>query len=63
MADAQPEKVRVNLPDMRVLNQDGRLLVEAETFHVCTGRDEKPKRIPEELMERLKPLVTKNSPE
>jgi acyl-CoA thioester hydrolase len=56
------EKVRVNFGH-RVLNQDGKLLVEAETFHVCTGRDEKPKRVPEELMERLKPLVTKNSPE
>jgi acyl-CoA thioester hydrolase len=56
------EKVRVNFGH-RILNQNGKLILEAETFHVCTGPDEKPKRVPEELVERLKPLVTKNSPE
>lgn len=56
------EKVRVNFGH-RILNQNGKLILEAETFHVCTGLDEKPKRTPEELVEKLKPLVTKNSPD
>lgn len=46
------EKVRVNFGH-RILNQDGRLILEAETFHACTGRDEKPRRIPEDLAEKL----------
>jgi acyl-CoA thioester hydrolase len=48
--------VRVNFFH-RVLSQDGKLLLEAETFHCCTGRDEKPRRLPAELVERLTPLV------
>ena len=48
------EKIRVNFGH-RVLNQNGKLILEGETFHVCTGRDEKPKRIPEELAEKLRP--------
>ena len=26
------------------------MILEAETFHVCTGLDEKPKRLPEEYL-------------
>ena len=40
--------VRVNFGH-RVVNQDGKLVLEAETFHVCTGVNEKPKRLPPEL--------------
>jgi acyl-CoA thioester hydrolase len=47
------EKIRINFGH-RILNQSGKLILEAETFHVCTGLDEKPKRLPEELVERLK---------
>jgi acyl-CoA thioester hydrolase len=47
------ERIRVNFGH-RILNQSGRLLVEAETLHVCTGRDDKPKRIPEELAEKFR---------
>lgn len=50
------ERVRLNFGH-RVLNQHGKLLLEAETFHCCTSRDEKPKRLPVELMEKLKPLL------
>jgi hypothetical protein len=50
------EKVRLNFGH-RILNQDGKLILEAETFHVCTGVDEKPKRLPEELVEKLKPYL------
>jgi acyl-CoA thioester hydrolase len=52
------EKIRVNFGH-RILNQDGKLIVEAETFHVCTGLDEKPKRLPEELAEKLVPFLKK----
>jgi acyl-CoA thioester hydrolase len=48
------EKVRLNFGH-RVTNQHGKLILEAETFHACTGIDEKPKRMPEELAAKLKP--------
>jgi acyl-CoA thioester hydrolase len=54
------EKIRVNFGH-RILNQNGKLILEAETFHVCTGLDEKPKRAPEELVEKLKPFLKPNS--
>ena len=47
------EKIRVNFGH-RIVNQNGKVILEAETFHVCTGLDEKPKRLPEELAEKLK---------
>ena len=51
------EKMRLNFAH-RIVNQNGKLILEAETFHVCTGLDEKPKRLPEELAEKLKPYLT-----
>ena len=50
------ERVRLNFGH-RILNQDGRLIVEAETFHCCTSRDEKPKRLPPEMVEKLLPYL------
>jgi acyl-CoA thioester hydrolase len=50
------ERVRLNFGH-RILNQHGKLILEAETFHACTGTDEKPKRMPEELAAKLKPLL------
>jgi acyl-CoA thioester hydrolase len=50
------ERVRLNFGH-RVTNQHGKLILEAETFHACTGIDEKPKRMPEELAERLRPYL------
>jgi len=50
------QRVRLNFGH-RILNQDGKLILEAETFHVCTGVGEKPKRLPEELAEKLKPYL------
>lgn len=50
------ERVRLNFGH-RVTNQHGKLILEAETFHACTGVDEKPKRMPEELAEKLRPLL------
>jgi acyl-CoA thioester hydrolase len=37
----------------KILKEDGTLVLEGETFHVCTGRNEKPKRIPGELLNKL----------
>lgn len=39
-------KIRINF-GYRILNQNETLLVEGETWHVCTGLNEKPKRAPE----------------
>jgi acyl-CoA thioester hydrolase len=49
------DKIRVNFGH-RILNQNGKLIVEAETFHVCTSREEKPQRLPEHLAEKLRAL-------
>ena len=54
------ERVRLNFGH-RILNQDGKLLLEAETFHCCTSRDEKPKRLPAELVEKLNPFLVSGS--
>jgi acyl-CoA thioester hydrolase len=53
------ERVRLNFGHC-ILNQDGKLILEAETFHCCTGRDEKPKRLPPELVEKLKPFLNES---
>lgn len=50
------ERVRLNFGH-RVLNQDGKLILNAETFHCCTSRDEKPKRLPAELVGKLLPYL------
>jgi len=38
----------------RILDEAGNWLVEAETQHVCTGFDEKAKRLPGELIVRTR---------
>jgi acyl-CoA thioester hydrolase len=50
------ERVRLNFGH-RILNQDGKLILEAETFHACTSREEKPKRLPGTMTEKLQPYV------
>jgi acyl-CoA thioester hydrolase len=50
------ERVRLNFGH-RITNQDGKLILEAETFHACTSRDDKPKRLPAVLTEKLKPYL------
>jgi acyl-CoA thioester hydrolase len=37
----------------RILKEEKILVLEGETFHVCTGMNEKPKRVPEELAAKL----------
>jgi acyl-CoA thioester hydrolase len=46
------ERVRLNF-GYRILKEPSVLILEAETCHVCTGMDEKPKRLPEQLRARL----------
>jgi acyl-CoA thioester hydrolase len=48
--------VRVNFA-FRILNESGALLVEGETRHVCAALDEKPRRMPGELLEKLQPFL------
>lgn len=55
------EKVRLNFSH-RIVNQTGALILEAETFHVCTGLNEKPKRLPAELVEKLQPYLRPVAP-
>ena len=50
------EKVRVNFGH-RVLNQNGKLILDAKTFHCCTGLDEKPKRVPRTKAESKVPVA------
>lgn len=50
------ERVRLNFGH-RIVNQHGRLILEAETFHCCSGRDEKPKRLPENFIAKLEPYL------
>ena len=49
-------RVRLNFSH-RILNQEGKLILEAETFHACTSRQEKPRRLPPEMTEKLLPLL------
>jgi acyl-CoA thioester hydrolase len=41
----------------RILHADGRVLTEGETRHVCAGTDEKPRRMPRDLTDRLQGFV------
>ena len=50
------EKVRLNFGH-RIVNQTGKLILEAETFHVCTSREDRPKRLPEEMTGKLRPYL------
>ena len=53
---AAVERVRLNFA-YRITNQASALILEAETFHVCAGLNEKPKRLPAELADRLRPYL------
>jgi acyl-CoA thioester hydrolase len=41
----------------RILNEGGIVILEAETCHVCTGTNGKPKRLPKELIRFLEPYI------
>ena len=42
----------------RILKDEKILILEGETFHVCTGHNEKPKRVPEALVTKLNNFLT-----
>jgi acyl-CoA thioester hydrolase len=48
--------IRLNL-GYRIQNHTGQSLVEAETRHVCTSLEDKPRRLPPELITALKPFL------
>ena len=50
------EKVRINFGH-RITDQNGKLIFQAETFHVCTSLADKPKRLPEEMAVLLAAFV------
>lgn len=50
------EKIRLNFA-CRIRNPAGRILVEGTTHHVCTNLQDKPRRLPEDLVDLLKPFV------
>jgi len=52
---ASIERIRLTFA-YRILKEQN-LLLEGETFHVCTGLDEKPKRLPDDLRSLLKPYL------
>lgn len=54
------EGARLNF-GCRVLKDDNLLVLEGETFHVCTGLNEKPKRLPVDIHSKLQPLLTNGS--
>jgi acyl-CoA thioester hydrolase len=41
----------------RILNQEGRELVEAATVHACTDLEDNPRRVPEALATALQPYL------
>lgn len=46
----------------RILKEEKNVVVAGETFHVCTGVNEKPKRLPVELAEKLSKFLTTDDP-
>jgi len=50
-------KVRLDFA-YHIKGPDGRLLIEAETKHVCTTPEDKPKRLPDELIAAVTPYLS-----
>lgn len=45
----------------RIRREEQVLILEGETFHVCTGLNEKPKRVPEEVVAKLGDSLNKSN--
>lgn len=54
------ERVRLNF-SYRIIGVGDKLILEGETLHVCTGLDDKLKRIPEKLAAALAPYVRRQA--
>jgi acyl-CoA thioester hydrolase len=50
------ERIRLNFA-YRILNQVNTLILQAETHQVCTSLDDKPKRLPDDLIKSLHPYL------
>lgn len=50
------ERIRLNFAH-RITNEAGKLILEAETQHVCAGLNDKPKRLPPELINALQSFL------
>ena len=48
--------IRLNFAYVATIGDNKRVL-EGETFHVCSGIDERPKALPEELLKLLQPWM------
>jgi acyl-CoA thioester hydrolase len=55
-------KIRLNF-SYRILNERNAVLLEGETWHVCTGLNEKPKRLSENLAAQLQSYLVAATPE
>jgi acyl-CoA thioester hydrolase len=53
------ERVRLTFAH-RILDESGKLRVEAHTQHACTSVDDKLKRLPEDLVAKLQPYLQKS---
>jgi acyl-CoA thioester hydrolase len=53
------ERVRLNF-GYRIVNHASKLILEGQTLHICTGLDDKPKRLPENLRGLLLPHLRSN---
>lgn len=50
------QRVRLNFHH-RIVGPGDRLILDAETHHLCAGLNEKPRRLPEELLAALAPWL------
>lgn len=46
----------------RILNPDGKLILEGHTQHISAGPDERPKRLPAERVQLFEPFLIPNTP-
>lgn len=51
------EGLRLNFAYRIIRPADDKLILEAATLHVCTSLEEKPKRLPKELIDALLPYL------
>lgn len=55
------ERLRLDFA-YRIVNPDAMTVVEATTHHVCVSLDGKPRRLPAELVEKLRPYLAAETP-
>lgn len=58
---ASLDRVRLSFAYLVRDHESGRELVRATTSHVCTSTQEKPKRIPDDLVAALKPFLEQST--